>query len=93
MVPGRGRAGSILRPPRGARPEDRVSPAPTRRQVLPARAQQDCAPTPAATGSLTLWLWVAAGFLLLALAWAVLFTAARSANVKSVPLVTKGGGP
>ena len=34
----------------------------------------------------TLWLGVAAGFLLLALAWAGLFTAARSAKVAALVL-------
>jgi hypothetical protein len=40
-----------------------------------------------------LWLWVAAGFLLLAVAWSVLFTVARSAKVESVPLATKEARP
>ena len=39
-----------------------------------------------------LMLWVCAGFLLLALAWTVLFTVAHSTKVESVPLTTKGGG-
>ena len=42
--------------------------------------------------SLTLWLWVAGGFLLLAIGWAVLFTVAHSAKIESVPLSTSGGG-
>jgi hypothetical protein len=40
-----------------------------------------------------LWLWVGAGFLLLALAWGVLFTVARSAKVESVPLAPTGAKP
>ena len=36
---------------------------------------------------------LAAAFLLLVLAWAVLFTAARSVKVEPVPLTTKGGRP
>lgn len=40
----------------------------------------------------SLWLWVAAGFLLLVIGWAVLFTVARSAKIESVPLSTPGGG-
>lgn len=58
---------------------------------MPERAQQDCAPTP--KDSLSLWLWVAAGFLLLALGWTVLFTVARSVKVESVPLATKEARP
>jgi hypothetical protein len=37
-----------------------------------------------------LWLWVTAGFLILSLAWTVMFIAARSAKVETVPLATKG---
>ena len=39
----------------------------------------------------SLWLWVAAGFLFLALLWTAMFTAARSADTRTVPLATKGG--
>jgi hypothetical protein len=41
----------------------------------------------------SLWIGVAAGFFLLALAWGALFTAARSAKVESVPLATQEGKP
>ena len=41
------------------------------------------------TGGRSLWLWVAGGFLLLALAWGAMFTVARATKVESVPLVTK----
>jgi hypothetical protein len=41
----------------------------------------------------SLWLWVAAGFLFIAVLWAAMFTAAREANIQSVPLATKGGKP
>ena len=34
--------------------------------------------------------WVVAGFLFLAVLWSIMFTAARSANVQSVPLATQG---
>jgi hypothetical protein len=37
--------------------------------------------------------WVGAAFLLLALAWSVLFTVARSVKVESVPLATKEAKP
>lgn len=43
--------------------------------------------------SLSLWLGVAVGFLLLAAAWGAMFTAARSARVESVPLAAKGARP
>lgn len=39
-----------------------------------------------------LWLWVAGAFLLLLLAWTVMFKVARSAKIESVPLTTSGGG-
>ena len=42
-------------------------------------------------GSVTLWLWVAGGFLLLAIAWTALFTVAHSVKIESVPRTTKGG--
>jgi hypothetical protein len=58
-----------------------------------ARAAQAPTLQKAGGSAWTLWLWVAGGFLLLALAWTVLFTAARSAQVESVPLATKGGRP
>ena len=41
--------------------------------------------------SRTLWLWVIGGFLLLSIAWTVLFTVAHSAKIESVPTPTKGG--
>jgi len=43
----------------------------------------------ALAGGRSLWLWVAGGFLLLALAWGALFTVARATKVESVPLATK----
>jgi len=41
----------------------------------------------------TLWLWVAAGFLFVAILWAAMFTAARHADTRTVPLATQGGRP
>ena len=38
-----------------------------------------------------LWLWVAGAFLLLVIAWTVMFRVARSAKIESVPLSTSGG--
>jgi len=43
------------------------------------------------TSSFILWPWVAGCFLLLVIAWAVMFAAARSAKIESVPLATQGG--
>jgi hypothetical protein len=40
-----------------------------------------------------LWLWVGTGFLALALAWTAIFLAARQADVRTVPLATKGARP
>ncbi len=42
-------------------------------------------------GGYSLWLWVAAGFLFVAILWAAMFTAARSADTRTVPLESKGG--
>jgi hypothetical protein len=50
-------------------------------------------PAVAEKGGASLWLWVAAGFLLLAVAWGVLFTVARSAKVESVPMAPKEARP
>lgn len=38
-----------------------------------------------------LWLWVTAGFLFIAILWAAMFIAARSADTRTVPLDSKGG--
>lgn len=43
------------------------------------------------TSPRSLWLWVSAAFLVLVLAWGVLFVAARLTRVESVPLARKGG--
>ncbi len=39
----------------------------------------------------TLWLWVAGGFLFVAILWTAMFTAARQADTRTVPLEAKGG--
>lgn len=44
-------------------------------------------------GARSLWLWVAAGFLFIAILWAAMFIAARHADTRSVPLATQGGRP
>lgn len=41
----------------------------------------------------SLWAWVAGAFLVSLLAWVVMFKAAQSANVQSVPLAPKGARP
>lgn len=43
--------------------------------------------------SLGLWLWVAAGFLFLALLWTALFIASRQIDARTVPLATKEAKP
>jgi hypothetical protein len=43
--------------------------------------------------SFSLWLWVAAGFLFLAVLWTGMFLAARQADSRTVPLATNGGRP
>ena len=46
-----------------------------------------------ADSSLSLWLWVAAGFLFLALLWTAMLTASRQADTRTVPLVPQGAKP
>jgi hypothetical protein len=41
----------------------------------------------------SLWLWVGAGFLFLALLWAALITASRQIDTREVPLATKEAKP
>ena len=60
------------------------------RSVSRADGQETVTPTDHKS-SLGLWLWVAGAFLLLVVAWTVMFTAARSAKIESVPRTTKGG--
>lgn len=45
------------------------------------------------TGAASLWLWVAAGFLFLAVLWTGMFIAARAVDTRTVPLTTSGGRP
>jgi len=47
----------------------------------------------AESSSLSLWLWVAAGFLFLAVLWTGMFVASRMADTRTVPLATKGTKP
>lgn len=49
--------------------------------------------SPAESSSLSLWLWVAAGFLFLATLWTGMFIAARHADTRTVPLATKEARP
>jgi hypothetical protein len=42
---------------------------------------------------LGLWLWVAAGFLFLALLWTALFIASRQIDARTVPLAPKEAKP
>lgn len=41
----------------------------------------------------SLWLWVAAGFLFLAVLWTAMFVVARSARIESVPLPAREANP
>lgn len=41
----------------------------------------------------SLWLWVAAGFLFLALLWTALFIASRQIDARTVPLAPKEAKP
>ena len=50
------------------------------------------APGRAAAGR-TLWWWVAAGFLFLAVLWTAMFVVARSAHIEAVPLPPRGAQP
>lgn len=44
-------------------------------------------------GGWTLWLWVVAGFLLLVLAWTVLFSVAHAVKVGTVPTAAQEAKP
>ena len=62
--------------------------------VRSGRAQQDCAPTTTAEkGGRVLLLGVLLTFVLLAVAYFAVFKAAREAQIREVPLATKGGRP
>lgn len=43
--------------------------------------------------SVSLWLWVAAGFLFLSVLWTGMFVASRMADTRTVPLATKEAKP
>lgn len=47
----------------------------------------------AESSSLSLWLWVAAGFLFLSVLWTGLFVASRKIDTRTVPLATKEAKP
>lgn len=48
----------------------------------------------AKTGSaVSLWLWVAAGFLFLGVLWTGMFIASRMADTRTVPLATREAKP
>ena len=60
-------------------------------------AQQDCAPTPEPnampSADRSLWLWVGAAFLFLALLWTAMVFAAGAADSRTVPLPAKEARP
>jgi len=41
----------------------------------------------------SLWAWVAAGFLFLAVLWTAMFVVARQARIETVPLAREGARP
>ncbi len=47
----------------------------------------------AESSALSLWLWVAAGFLFLGILWTGMFVAARMADTRTVPLATPEAKP
>ena len=49
--------------------------------------------SPKKSSSLSLWLWVTAGYIFMSILWTVMFKVVGSANVQSVPLVTQGAKP
>jgi hypothetical protein len=49
--------------------------------------------SPAESSARSLWLWVAAGFLFLAVLWTALFIASRQIDTRTVPLATKEAKP
>ncbi len=57
-----------------------------------AAAAGGAGPRPA-TFVIPLFVWVAAGFLFLALLWTGMFIASRQADTRTVPLATQGGRP
>lgn len=57
------------------------------------QAHADRIAPPAKPRGLSLWVWVAGAFLVSLLAWVVLFKAAHSARIESVPLAPKGARP
>ncbi len=61
-----------------------IPPLPADSAAQPARDKK---------GSLSLWLWVAAGYIFLSILWTVMFKVAATANVQSVPLATQGAKP
>ncbi|MBA3848974.1 MAG: hypothetical protein C0502_03135 [Opitutus sp.] len=62
------------------------------RSAVGAQSCRAQTPTPVSASGRSLWLWVAASFLFLALLWTAMFLAARQADTRTVPLQTKGAG-
>ncbi len=71
-------------------------PAPGAGPALPSKFTRPDAPgTSNLLGYLcrSLWLWVLAGFVFVAVLWIAAFKVAHSAQIREVPLATKGGKP
>jgi cell division septal protein FtsQ len=63
-------------------------------KASPAEKSPDSATRPRrSAGGLSLWLWVVAAFLFMAVLWAAIIAAARRADIRDVPVATSGGEP
>jgi len=71
---------------------DGSSSSPVGATLVATSPESRASTLPQKSGSRGLWLWVAAGFLLLTIGWTVLFSVAHAAKIQTVPLSTSGGG-
>jgi hypothetical protein len=59
----------------------------------PAADGQETVPPKHGVSALSLWLWVGAGFLFMALLWTGMLIAVRQADSRTVPLATQEAKP
>lgn len=59
----------------------------------PAADGQETAPPKNGVSALSLWLWVGAGFVFMALLWTGMIIAVRQADSRTVPLATQEAKP
>jgi hypothetical protein len=59
----------------------------------PAADGQETVPPKNGVSALSLWLWVGAGFLFMALLWTGMIIAVRQADSRTVPLATPEAAP